>query len=329
MKRLRAVTMGILMLVLTVLLFGCLNHLNIAPTAEFVLLTDYPVAGNSTDFDASTSLDPDGKIVSYQWDFDDGSPIVPGEQVSRWYQSAGIFRVQLTVMDSDGATDICFLDVEIASMTGESEVLMKNLDEPGIDYCIGHELGIWLKNVLGPCSIDWGDGQVDVGNFSKHSYYSPGLKDVCVVNARGESVWSNQIYIEACCLEVPQVEVSIPRIFSGALIVEVIARDPDLLYDLGLNVSRPTCQGCGTESVVRESANEYGICLLQATILKRNNDTMVYDKVVRVVRLNLEDPLLDLTLPLGMYRLILLVVDDDQDCENGRQKTIIIEFKVR
>lgn len=54
-------------------------------------------------FDASQSRDPDGAIVSYRWDFGDGSrevlPVVP-----HTFATSGTFRVRLTVTDVAGVT---------------------------------------------------------------------------------------------------------------------------------------------------------------------------------------------------------------------------------
>ncbi len=53
-------------------------------------------------FDASNSRDPDGRIVSYQWNFGD-STTGEGVIVTHAYSSIGIFTVTLTVTDNNGA----------------------------------------------------------------------------------------------------------------------------------------------------------------------------------------------------------------------------------
>ncbi len=52
-------------------------------------------------FDAGGSSDADGTILSYHWDFGDGS-VGSGEQASHTYQNAGTFIAKLTVADNDG-----------------------------------------------------------------------------------------------------------------------------------------------------------------------------------------------------------------------------------
>jgi PKD repeat protein len=55
-------------------------------------------------FDGSASIDPDGTIVAYDWDFGDGL-ISSGATPSHAYSADGVYNVILTVTDDSGATD--------------------------------------------------------------------------------------------------------------------------------------------------------------------------------------------------------------------------------
>ncbi len=54
-------------------------------------------------FSADQSSDSDGTIVSYSWNFGDGTS-ASSVSVSKTYQTAGTYQVTLTVTDNDGAT---------------------------------------------------------------------------------------------------------------------------------------------------------------------------------------------------------------------------------
>jgi DNA/RNA endonuclease G (NUC1) len=61
-----------------------------------------PIAeGGSATFSASGSLDPNGTLVSYAWDFGDGLT-GSGVSVAHTYAQDGAFTVRLTVTDNDG-----------------------------------------------------------------------------------------------------------------------------------------------------------------------------------------------------------------------------------
>ena len=59
--------------------------------------------GQAVQFDGTGSSDPDGTIVSYDWDFGDGNTGT-GATPSHTYASAGDYTVTLSVTDDDGAS---------------------------------------------------------------------------------------------------------------------------------------------------------------------------------------------------------------------------------
>ena len=73
---------------------------NVPPVAQFVATaSSTPLTIN---FDAQTSFDPDGNVVSWMWDFGD-TQTGQGETVSHTYPAAGDYTVSLTVADDEGA----------------------------------------------------------------------------------------------------------------------------------------------------------------------------------------------------------------------------------
>ncbi|HEY1277954.1 MAG TPA: PKD domain-containing protein [Thermoleophilaceae bacterium] len=63
------------------------------------------VAGQQVQFDGGASVDPDGSIVRYDWDFGDGTTLPDGGPTpTHVYTSPGSFTVTLAVTDNEGAS---------------------------------------------------------------------------------------------------------------------------------------------------------------------------------------------------------------------------------
>ncbi|MEM2779860.1 MAG: PKD domain-containing protein [Candidatus Bathyarchaeia archaeon] len=77
---------------------------NLPPTAIFTENATIVFIGDVIKFDASGSYDLDGTIVSYFWDFGDGSNET-GIIAYHIYATNGTYTVTLTVTDDQGATD--------------------------------------------------------------------------------------------------------------------------------------------------------------------------------------------------------------------------------
>ncbi|UCG56449.1 MAG: tandem-95 repeat protein [Phycisphaerales bacterium] len=87
---------------------------NQSPVAQ-IAAPDRGYPGQSISFDGSASYDSDGRIISYDFDFGDGTGYVETESGApdskfdglavHSYQQEGVYTVTLTVTDDDGATD--------------------------------------------------------------------------------------------------------------------------------------------------------------------------------------------------------------------------------
>ena len=73
---------------------------NLPPVPSFLYAPSYPAVNEEVTFDASSSTDTDGTIISYQWDFGDGMS-TDGLEVTHRYQQSGTYDVTLTVIDDD------------------------------------------------------------------------------------------------------------------------------------------------------------------------------------------------------------------------------------
>jgi thiol-disulfide isomerase/thioredoxin len=93
---------SILLAILVTLLTGCLAK-NAAPVASFIRSPASGPSPLSTFFDASSSYDPDGTILTHRWRFGDGFTGT-GKTATHTYATPGSYEVRLTVTDDQGAT---------------------------------------------------------------------------------------------------------------------------------------------------------------------------------------------------------------------------------
>ena len=92
-------------------------EVNLPPTAE-AGPPKFGDPGEIISFTASGSTDSDGSIVTYAWDFGDGTS-GSGQSVTHQYGAPGAYTVTLTVTDDDGATG---LDTTTVSISGNDAV---------------------------------------------------------------------------------------------------------------------------------------------------------------------------------------------------------------
>jgi len=79
---------------------GTIDLIPKAPVASFGVSKTNVTVGETITFNATLSYDPDGTIVSYEWDFEDNT--TEGVIVNHTYYKAGEYIVTLTVTDNDG-----------------------------------------------------------------------------------------------------------------------------------------------------------------------------------------------------------------------------------
>lgn len=71
--------------------------------------------GETLFFDAAGSVDTDGSVIGYEWNFGDGSPIETAVTVTHSYAATGQYTVTLTVIDNDAERTTLTITVVISS----------------------------------------------------------------------------------------------------------------------------------------------------------------------------------------------------------------------
>jgi len=149
------------------------------PVASFEFSPNGGLSPIKIKFDASSSSDPDGKLVSYDWDFGDGET-GQGEFITHRYTYGGTFTVKFTVTDDDKKTDTLSKEITIyekptAAFTASPTVgiapLEVNLDASESSDPDGE---IIFYN------WDFGDGNTAVGKqkVKNHTYEAGGTYQV-------------------------------------------------------------------------------------------------------------------------------------------------------
>ena len=164
------------------------------PRQDFVPLDIY--------LDGSRSRDPDGSIVSYEWNLGDGSS-ADGPMVEYTYETAGIYRVTLTVTDDGGAQDSTAITVEALEPETSNESPRAIIDGGPDRGTAPLEISLDARSSWDPDGFiqvyrwNLGDGTIDWGQTIEHEFERPGLYRVVLTVTDNEGAQdSTQLTIE-------------------------------------------------------------------------------------------------------------------------------------
>ncbi len=152
-------------------------------------------AGQAVTFDASMSMDVDGAITGYAWDFGDGNTS-KGVLAAHTYAEPGLYDLKLTVTDDAGVGNSVVVATRSVRVNPAPRV---GLSSPG-SLCpgIAHP---WSVDVAEGTTVDWafGDGVSLSGASVEHTFARTGLYPVLAQmnDGRGlpNSRLSEEIYV--------------------------------------------------------------------------------------------------------------------------------------
>jgi chitodextrinase len=179
--------------------------INAAPVANASAGEPYTgVVSENITFNASFSSDSDNDVLSYLWDFGDGTTFA-GEIVMHSYSKSGSYLVILLVTDSHGNRDT---DTTIASVFNASDPLSEPaMSGPSKGYCnISYTFSIIVNESEHPLAltITWGDGQsIQNGQYIaglsvliNHTWVVPGRYLITVTASDGSQTTTNSRIID-------------------------------------------------------------------------------------------------------------------------------------
>lgn len=153
---------------------------NKAPLARFTFSPKEPKIGETVTFDGSASYDPDGKIISYFWDFGDGET-AQGATTTHAFKKASEFDVILQVTDDRGANTTLAKTVRVV-LPNQSPVAIFTVEplEPTVNQEVTFDASAAADpdGTIVSYSWDFGDQTTGQGKIVKHRYKAAGTYKV-------------------------------------------------------------------------------------------------------------------------------------------------------
>jgi aryl-phospho-beta-D-glucosidase BglC (GH1 family)/chitodextrinase len=219
---------------------------NLPPQASITASPTSGQPGVNVTFNAAASLDPDGVIISYSWNFGDGTTGT-GTSILHNYSSAGNYTATLTVTDNEGATDQASV---VITVTGESQnqapvAAVSANPQSGI---VPLQVNFSAAGSTDPdgdvLSYNWnfGDGTQGSGISVSHTYTAAGSYPATVtVNDGNGGTDAASVQIVASDPGIQQYTLATATIGSGS-----ISLDPaGGVYDEGTSVTLTANAGAG------------------------------------------------------------------------------------
>lgn len=154
---------------------------NESTSASFTMSRDSGEIPLEVQFDGTSSYDPDGEIVSYEWDLDgDGQFDDSAEAKAEYtYTQEGTFEVSLRVTDNNGATDVASEEVDAGTVNGLRAIITSDvgIDEiyyVGEKYTFSGELSQIKTGSITKYTWDFGDGSSKVQSKTTTHTFSKG-----------------------------------------------------------------------------------------------------------------------------------------------------------
>jgi PKD repeat protein len=220
-------------------------------TASFSVKPPLPVVQTPVAFDATSSSDPDGKIVSYIWNFGDGSKNSTTNSVTfhEYTSSPRGFNATLTVIDDNGSnSSYLALVYVLARLTA---AISYNASQGTAPLTIS--FSATALGGQGNYTFAWtfGDGETGLGQSLSHNYTSPGSYQVQVTAAdsAGHLAFGSMIITVANGARLEFGPLPIPYLLNGIEVAVLGIAILLLVYGLTLRRARRRKGSSGSNSI--------------------------------------------------------------------------------
>ncbi|UCE74551.1 MAG: PKD domain-containing protein [Methanomassiliicoccales archaeon] len=253
------------------------------------------IVGEEAWFSGNGSYDPDGYIISYDWDFGDGTN-GSGVEISHVYTIPGDYIVTLTVRDDDNATDIDTIFVTVQEQPPQNR---PPVADAGKDrFAIPYELLTFdgsgsfdLDGIIVNYTWDFGDGNTASGMINTHAYTDFGTYIVTLMVTDNEGAQDTETCIVFIENNPPRAEIE-PESqtvyvgekawFSGNCSYDQEGNILSYFWDFGDGTSS---YGVSTYHIY----NDVGIYTVTLTVI----DDQFYANIDYAVVIVLENPMLE------------------------------------
>jgi len=145
---------------------------NQLPIASFTMNPTTGTAPLEVTFNASSSYDPDGTIVSYAWDFEDGNS-GSGVTVKHTFNSKGIYNIKLTVTDNKEATSSTIKTITITETITFCQIGVPYIADDGLtvvlnSLIITEKIGSYQYSINYTLTNNTADKAIDEGTFKMY-----------------------------------------------------------------------------------------------------------------------------------------------------------------
>ena len=253
------------------------------------VITNFPHANfsyspeNPTDLDTlnffDNSIDSDGFIVNYTWNFGDGN-VSYGRNTSHKYADNGMYNVTLTIADNDGATNSTSKAIYVSNILPAAAFNYTPLNPTDMDMITFNASNSSdLDGIVVNYTWDFGDGSAGYGCIAFHRYLSDGNYTV-KLTVRDNDDGINSTEKNIAILNCPPVANFSCSVYDFSVYLIDLSSDPD-----GFIKNYTWNFGDGNVSHVKNALHTYaheGVYNISLTVVDDDGSTAIAYQTVAI-----------------------------------------------